>query len=231
MPPIYTASEARSIQRMFAAVAPAYDLANLVMSAGLDHLWRREVSRQVGKWNPRTLLDVATGSGVLAAEIQRQNPTTRIIGADFCAPMLTAAKRRGFESLVVADALALPFKTGSFDVVTVAFGLRNMASWKDALLEMGRVLRTGGNLLVLDFSQPSGLVAKPYRFYMHRMLPVIAGLITGEPAAYNYLAGSVETFPSGEEMLQLFRSCGYVEVNQKRLAAGIVTLYFGAKPG
>jgi demethylmenaquinone methyltransferase/2-methoxy-6-polyprenyl-1,4-benzoquinol methylase len=225
----FSAQDSSSIQRLFARIASRYDLANAWLSAGLDSSWRRYVGRRVAPWHPSILLDVATGSGVLAVELGRQNPTARIVGIDFCAPMLELAQRRGLSELIVADGMALPFANEVFDVVTVAFGLRNMASLRGALTEFGRVLRPGGRLVTLDFSIPAWPLRGPYRIYLHRILPRLAGWLTGEPNAYRYLGDSIETFPSGESMLSLLRSCGFAECEHRPLSGGIVSVYVGRK--
>jgi demethylmenaquinone methyltransferase/2-methoxy-6-polyprenyl-1,4-benzoquinol methylase len=139
--------------------------------------------------------------------------------------MLAVARAKGLTNTVIADALQLPFSDGSFDVVTVAFGLRNMADWAAALREMARVLGASGHLLVLDFSLPRGALRSPYQFYLHRCLPRVAGLITGEPDAYRYLGASIEKFPGGLEMCELLKQNGFSEATAQPLSAGIVTIY------
>jgi demethylmenaquinone methyltransferase/2-methoxy-6-polyprenyl-1,4-benzoquinol methylase len=231
MESVFTQKEPNTIQRLFARIAHRYDLANTVLSRGCDSLWRANVGARVKNWAPATILDLATGSGVLAHELKRQMPAARVIGADFCAPMLTFARRRGITELVVADGLALPFQDGRFDVVTIAFGLRNMASFDAALNEAGRVLRPGGHLLILDFSLPQPPLRTLYRIYLHHVLPVLAGWLTGEPDAYHYFAGTIEDFPKGKEMLELLRRCGFLSCESRSLTAGIVTVYTGQKGG
>jgi demethylmenaquinone methyltransferase/2-methoxy-6-polyprenyl-1,4-benzoquinol methylase len=214
------------VQGMFGRIARRYDLANALLSGGMDALWRRRAARIVSRWQPGVLLDLATGSGVLASTLARACPRTRIIGADFCLPMLQQAQRvRHQERLVVADGMRLPFADGAFDALTVAFGLRNMASFAGALREMGRVLKPGGHLLVLDFSLPRGWLRGPYRVYLHRALPVIAGIVSGERGAYEYLAESIERFPSGEAMRSLLAECGFKDARAEELTGGIVSLY------
>jgi demethylmenaquinone methyltransferase/2-methoxy-6-polyprenyl-1,4-benzoquinol methylase len=223
----FTQQEPTTIHRLFAQIAPRYDLANTLLSLGLDALWRCHVAARVARWAPRDILDLATGSGALAAEISRQVPGVRLIGADFCAPMLTLARRRGLKELVVADGLALPFQSDRFDVVTIAFGLRNMALYEVAIGEMCRVLRSGGHVVILDFSFPSHPFLWGYRFYLHHILPVLAGWVTGEPEAYRYLGESIEGFPKGEKMLELLNRCGFRNCDAKPLSRGIVTVYTG----
>ena len=217
---------------MFERVARRYDLANHLLSGGLDFWWRARASEIVRRWQPRQLLDLATGSGDLALTIQNKLPECEITGADFSPEMLAAARRKGLQKTVVADALDLPFAEASFDVVTVAFGLRNMADWPAAIREMARVLRAGGHLLVLDFSLPRGRLRPLYRLYLHRCLPWIAGLVTGERGAYQYLGSSIEKFPSGEAMIRLMEENGFVSGSARSMTGGIVTLYTSTKfPG
>ena len=226
---VFTQKEPNSIQRLFARIAHRYDLANSLLSFGCDSLWRANVGARVKRWAPAIILDLATGSGVLAHELKKQIPVARVVGADFCAPMLTFARRRGIAELVVADGLALPFQDGRFDVVTMAFGLRNMASYDVALREAARVLRTGGHLVILDFSLPNPPLRAFYELYLNHVLPVLAGWVTGEPDAYYYFAGTIKSFPKGETMLDLLRSCGFANCAANPLTMGIVTVYTGAR--
>jgi demethylmenaquinone methyltransferase / 2-methoxy-6-polyprenyl-1,4-benzoquinol methylase len=228
---VFTQKEPNSIQRLFARIAHRYDLANSLLSFGCDSLWRANVGARVRRWAPAIILDLATGSGVLAHELKKQIPVARVVGADFCAPMLTFARRRGIAELVVADGLALPFQNGRFDVVTMAFGLRNMASYDVALREAARVLRAGGHLVILDFSLPNPPLRAFYELYLNHVLPVLAGWVTGEPDAYHYFAGTIKDFPKGEAMLELLRSCGFANCDATPLTMGIVTVYAGQKAG
>ena len=217
------------VRGIFSAIAGRYDLANHVLSGGLDFLWRARAGRMVKAWNPRAILDLATGSGDLALVMQKAMPEARIVGADFCLPMLQVAADKGLHPLVVADGTRLPFANDAFDAVTVAFGLRNMQSWPVALREMSRVLRTGGHLLVLDFSMPRPPLAAVYRFYLHKILPLAAALVTGNRAGYEYLGESIESFPSGKDMCSLICSNGFTEADAAPLAAGIVSIYTARK--
>lgn len=219
------------VKKAFARIADRYVVTNHVLSVGTDILWRRKVARIVRRWNPGRLLDVATGTGDLALEIQDVCPQAEVIGSDFCAEMLEHAARRGLGRTLVADALDLPFGDAAFDVVTVGFGLRNMSSWDGGLREMGRVIRPGGHLLVLDFSLPENLLRHPYRVYLNKVLPKIAGLLTGQRDAYEYLAGTIERFPSGRAMLDLIESTGFSDGEWVPLSGGIASIYTAVRTG
>ena len=210
---------------MFAAIANRYDLANHLLSGGLDYFWRKRAAKIVCDWKPARILDLATGSGDLALTLRAACSDSLLVGADFCHPMLVVAERKGLDRLVVADGLHLPFADATFDALTVAFGLRNMESWLAGLAEMARVLRAGGHLLVLEFSLPPPPLRRIYGAYLHRVLPVIAGLITGERGAYEYLGETIEKFPSGAKMCELLRKAGLSEAVCTPLSGGIVSLY------
>lgn len=221
--------DAGFVREAFAKIADRYVVTNHVLSAGTDILWRRKVARMVKGWQPSRILDVATGTGDLALEMQKVCDQAEIVATDFCEEMLAHAGRRGIAQTQVADALNLPYEDGVFDVVTVAFGLRNMADWEAGLREMARVCQ-GGHLLVLDFSLPKGPLAKPYGFYLNKVLPKVAGLITGEGQAFEYLAGTIEKFPSGEAMVALFEKAGFEKVEAHPLSGGIASVYTGFSP-
>jgi demethylmenaquinone methyltransferase/2-methoxy-6-polyprenyl-1,4-benzoquinol methylase len=221
--------EPDAVRAMFDRIARRYDLANHLLSGGADFFWRRRAAKIVQGWQPRSVLDLATGSGDLALAIQRRLPEAAITAADFSPEMLRVAQRKGVRKTVLADATDLPFDTGSFDCVTVAFGLRNMSDWGLALREMSRVLNSSGHLLVLDFSLPPQSLRSFYRFYLHRCLPGLASLVTGEKAAYDYLGGSIEKFPSGEEMMRLIEANGFASATAESRTGGIATIYTARK--
>ena len=170
------------VRGIFSAIASRYDLANHLLSGGLDFLWRAKAVRLIAQRQPRRILDLATGSGDLGLALTKALPQAQVVGADFCLPMLQVAAAKGLRPLVVADGTRMPFADNYFDAITVAFGLRNMESWPGALQEMARVLRPGGHLLLLDFSMPRPPFAIIYRFYLHRILPHLAGFLTNTSA-------------------------------------------------
>jgi demethylmenaquinone methyltransferase/2-methoxy-6-polyprenyl-1,4-benzoquinol methylase len=211
---------------MFGRISPRYDLANHLLSAGCDFLWRRQAAEIVAAWKPACLLDLASGTGDLALAIQRRLPKSEIVAADFSEEMLKLARVKGVRKTIVADALKLRFAEQSFDAVTVAFGLRNMLDWPAALREMRRVLIRSGHLLILEFSLPShSLLRASYRFYLHKILPRLCTTITRNRNAYEYLGASIENFPRGTVMCDLVNSAGFVGATAKTLTGGIVTIY------
>jgi len=215
---------------MFGGIAPRYDLANHLLSCGCDFIWRKRAAEIVAGWNPNTILDLATGTGDLALTLAKALPGSEIIGADFSEEMLAVAKSKGVRRIVTADALALPFADRSFDCLTIAFGLRNIKDWSAALGEMARVLGTNGNLLIMEFSLPSMSILRTiYRFYLHRLMPILGSLLTRKKTAYDYLGDSIEQFPGGEELMGLIEANGFSDAVAERLTGGIVTIYTATK--
>lgn len=218
------------IRAMFGRIATKYDFANAVLSGGIDRLWRSHVARCAAESAPSVVVDVACGSGDLWLALRRRLPNAQVVGADFCEPLLHEASRKGCTPLLLADALRLPFAKGSIDSVTVAFGLRNMSSYPGAAREFARVLKIGGRLHVLDFSLPTLPLLRPlYRWYLHAILPRLAGWLTGEPEAYVYLGGSIEQFPSGAAMCALLEFAGFSTARAQPLSLGIATHYTAVK--
>ena len=213
------------VHAAFSSIAERYVTANHVLSLGTDVLWRERAVKIISEWKPRNLLDIATGTGDLALAVCRALPEVEVLGTDFCRPMLDVAVRRGLTRVLEADALHLPLPGASFDAATVAFGLRNMADYAAALREFHRILRPGGHLLVLDFSRPEGLLAPPYRLYLHHVLPRIAGWLTGNSGAYDYLGDSIEAFPRGEAFCKLLGTAGFRMATSLPLSGGIASIY------
>ena len=215
---------------MFGSIARRYDFANRLLSCGMDYYWRRRAAEIVSDWRPHTIVDVATGTGDLALALQRKLPDAQITGIDFVPEMLERARRKGVRQVLLADAMNLPFANGSFDCLTIAFGLRNLENSAAGLAEMSRVLKDDAHLLVLEFSLPNTPALRSmYRLYLHRYLPFIGSVLTGERSAYAYLGESIEEFPSGNAMCQLMVENGFTQANFELLTGGIVTIYTAAK--
>ena len=226
------------VQGMFAEIAPRYDFVNRMLSGGIDILWRRITVKRAPPPTTGAILDVCTGTGDLAlAYAVKAGPRVRVVGSDFCKPMLdrgiekSAARNVPVEWLE-ADAMELPFPDNSFDLVTVAFGLRNIAETEKGLTEMCRVCKPGGKLAILEFSLPKNvLIRKSYLWYFRNVLPRIGNAIARNHAdAYSYLNQSVEEFPSGESLVRLIEQTGFDHVDQFPLSLGIATLSIATKP-
>jgi len=218
---------------MFSGIAGRYDLLNHLLSANIDKRWRRKV-RAILKTtlaDPNSIvLDVACGTGDLSIELARDARAT-VIGTDFCRPMLAvAAEKSDSIPFVEGDAMELSFAAESFDAVTIAFGLRNLSNVADGLAELGRVLRPGGRLVVLEFSSP---VVPGFRgvfnFYFAKILPRIGGLVSGERGAYEYLPDSVSKFPDQKRLAALMEEKGFEGVTYTNLTGGIAAIHSGIK--
>ena len=232
---------ARLVRGMFGRVAHRYDLANHLLSFNIDRLWRAHTVRRVRAVLERPdalALDICCGTGDLVLALARRACGAHpVYGSDFCHPMLVAASekigRRGAHArLFEADALRLPVRDASLDLLTVAFGFRNLASYEDGLTEMRRVLRPGGMAAILEFSQPPNpLFAALYNFYSRRILPVIGGALSGSRDAYRYLPESVSKFPGAADLAADMRRAGFADVSFEYFTGGIVALHTGVKPG
>ncbi len=229
---------ASRIRTMFAEIAPRYDFLNHLLSLGIDLRWRREAVRLAGNPTGGPILDVCCGTGDLALAFRRAHPDGMVIvAADFCRPMLVIAKeksarRRGSPiQFIEADTLHLPFPDNTFGLVSVAFGLRNVADTDRGLCEMARVCRPGGLVLVLEFTLPTmPVLGSLYRWYFHRVLPRIGqALARNRHSAYNYLPASVEEFPQGIALLRRMAAAGLRDAKAFPMTFGIATLYSGTK--
>lgn len=227
------------VRGMFAEIAPRYDLVNRILSGGIDVWWRHVTVRRAPPPLGGAVLDVCTGTGDLAiayaersaAPAAAQGLTTRIVASDFCRPMLDRGRAKAVArhpkiEWVEADAMALPFPAADFDLVTVAFGLRNIADTSRGLAEMARVCRPGGTLAILEFSLPANpLVRSGYLWYFRNVLPRLGNAVARNASdAYTYLNKSVEDFPSGDRLAALVEAAGFSDVEQVPLTFGIATL-------
>jgi demethylmenaquinone methyltransferase/2-methoxy-6-polyprenyl-1,4-benzoquinol methylase len=229
-------SAARAVREMFTSIAPRYDLLNHVLSMNVDRLWWRRAARTFATTlaQPEVrVLDLCCGTGDMTHALKSQaSRSAHITGADFSHAMLqrAAAKSAGSQlRWVEADALSLPFAKEEFDVVTSAFGFRNLADYDAGLREIVRVLRGGGECGILDFGEPKGIIGKAYRFYFKRVLPAMGTLLSGVKGPYAYLPASVERFPPPVEMLERMRNAGFREVSWTPYTFGIAGLYWGKK--
>jgi demethylmenaquinone methyltransferase/2-methoxy-6-polyprenyl-1,4-benzoquinol methylase len=222
-----------AVQSMFGRIARRYDFANRLLSGGADVWWRNRLVAAVRRRAPRDVLDLATGSGDVALALARGlGRDVAITGMDFCLPMLEEAEKKlavaGSYPLVKfkpGDGMDLPLEDAGFDAVTISFGLRNMAGRHRSLTEMRRVLRPGGSLFVLEFSQPYRWFAPVYFFYLKHILPHLAKWCTGDKAAYDYLCGSIETYPDRAGISSEMRSAGFKDVRAIPLTLGTVALH------
>jgi len=224
---------------MFGRIAPRYDLTNRVLSAGIDIYWRFCLVSAVRRSHPKAILDLATGSGDVAFALKRGlPPATRVLGMDFCLPMIVAAeaKKAGRPGLYgglefrEGDALALPLPDGGFDAVTLAFGFRNMADRARCLSEVRRVLRPGGGLFILEFSKPWPWLRPLYDFHLRHIMPAVAGRLTGDRAAYEYLCGSIAAFPDRAGLSSEIQAAGFADVASSPLTTGIVAIHSARRP-
>ncbi len=224
-----------TVRAMFGSIARRYDRANTVLSGGIHHLWRRKLVRWSGVLVGERVLDCATGTGDLAIAFARAvGPAGDVVGTDFSSEMLAPApekaRRRGvtirFEQ---ADVTALPYADDSFDVASIAFGIRNVADRVRGLAEMARVVRPGGRVMVLEFGQPSAPVIRPlFGFYSRNVLPAIGGVLTGNRQAYDYLDRSAGAFPCGDAFVALMRETGAFEaIEWRAYTGGIAYAYRG----
>lgn len=227
-----------AVNSMFGRIARRYDLANRLLSGGIDVWWRRRLVAAVRVHSPHQILDLATGSGDVAFALNRgMKREVKITGMDFCAPMLDQAEAKKLReggryanvSFQLGDGLALPLPDASVDVVTIAFGLRNLADRPRGLSEMRRVLRPGGHLFVLEFSQPYAWFRPLYYFYLRHILPVAAGVLTGDRAAYDYLNTTIGNFPARDALAAEIRAAGFSHVKACGMTCGIVALHEAAR--
>jgi demethylmenaquinone methyltransferase/2-methoxy-6-polyprenyl-1,4-benzoquinol methylase len=232
--------DSKTVQQMFAEIAPRYDFLNHFLSASVDRLWRKIAVARTGEYlkgkSSAICLDLCSGTGDLALELNRRLQVP-VVASDFCHPMLVrglqkvrAAERVEAIPVIEADSLVLPFASGTFDAATVAFGLRNIVDTAAGLAEMKRVLKTGGVAIILEFSRPVVPVFRGlFEFYFHHILPRLGRLISGQGSAYHYLPASVDRFPAQKELAKLMEAAGFKDVGYRNLSGGIAALHWGVK--
>jgi demethylmenaquinone methyltransferase / 2-methoxy-6-polyprenyl-1,4-benzoquinol methylase len=224
---------AQAVRQMFNSIAPRYDLLNHVLSANIDRLWWRRTAR---RFRPiladpeAAVLDICCGTGDMTMALLKHRPASArpILAGDFARAMLSRGARkfggRGAVALE-ADAMHLPLRSGSLDLIVTAFGFRNLSNYEGGLREFHRVLKPGGQLGILDFSEPGGLIGKAYAVYFRRVLPTIGRMICGKDGPYNYLPTSVGNFPPPPRMLDMMRITGYSDCAWQPYTFGIAGLY------
>lgn len=223
------------VRDMFSRIAKRYDLLNHLLSGNVDKRWRRVVATRVReKVSSRDsrILDVACGTGDLSLTLF-ESLGTQVFATDFCRPMLdiAAGKVSRELKLIESDALRLPFREGSFDIATIAFGLRNLSSVEGGLTELLRVLKPGGWVAILEFSKPSNSIIRPFfDVYFHKVLPLMGGLVSGSKSAYSYLPASVRRFPDQNQLSLLMEQAGFERVSYENLTGGIAALHLGRRP-
>ncbi len=224
------------VRRMFNNISRRYDFLNHFLSAGIDRVWRKKAIKLSGLAAGNTFLDVACGTGDLSVEAAKSNPK-KIVGVDFAENMLSGFRAKkeslgldGKVEIIQASAEELPFAEGAFDVAAVAFGARNFGDLKKGLAEMHRVLKSGGRVVVLEFSKPKVFpIRELYFMYFRHILPAVGKIVSGDGGAYAYLPESVSAFPDGDDFEEVMRIVNFREVRSVPMTFGIATAYYGIK--
>ncbi len=235
--PYHEGEKARQVEQMFDNIAPTYDTLNHRLSWDIDRGWRKKAIRELVPHAPKTVLDIATGTGdfaILAAQMLRPD---RLVGADISEGMMEIGRQKVKQlrlqdviSFAKEDCLRLSYEAATFDAVTAAFGIRNFADLDQGLREMCRVLKPGGHLSIVELTTPPRFPMKQlFHVYSHTILPVYGRLISKDTSAYSYLTKTIEAFPQGERMMEILKKAGFKEAAFKRLTFGICTLYTATK--
>ena len=235
--PYNDGEKASQVEQMFDNIAPTYDRLNHRLSWDIDRGWRRKAIGQLAPYQPKRMLDIATGTGDFAILAARILKPEQLIGADISEGMMQIGRQKveaaGLGSIISfarEDCLNLSYDTGTFDAVTAAFGIRNFADLDKGLGEMCRVLKKGGHLSIVELTTPPRFPMKQlFRLYSHTVLPVYGRLISKDQSAYSYLTQTIEAFPQGERMTEILKKAGFAEATFKRLTFGICTMYFATK--
>jgi len=235
--PYHEGEKAAQVEAMFDHIAPTYDKLNHRLSWDIDRGWRKKAIGQLLPHRPKTLLDIATGTGDFAILAAQMLQPERLVGADISEGMMAVGREKvrqlGLQDTIVfekEDCLALSYPDGSFDAVTAAFGIRNFADLDKGLKEMCRVLRKGGHLSIVELTTPVTFPMKQlFRIYSHSVLPLYGRIISKDQSAYSYLTKTIEAFPQGERMVDILKKAGFGEASFRRLTFGICTMYFATK--
>ena len=225
------------VRDKFSSISSRYDLLNSVLSFQVDKYWRWKTTKQLSQFKDGAVLDLCAGTLPLSLELTRQTKHRQVLAVDFCEDMLRSGvktlpndDRRDRIFPVCGDGEEIPAPDNTFWGCTVAFGVRNLSRTQQGLNEMHRVLKPNGKLLILEFSRPTNPIVKPlYNFYLNKVLPKIAGLVSGDKEAYEYLASSIAAFYEPEELLQMIDKAGFTSAERKPMTFGVVTLYIGVK--
>ncbi len=225
------------VREMFARIAPRYDAANRVLTAGMDERWRKRALVRLDPPHGGSVLDLCCGTGDLVFHLLRTDPALEVTGIDFCEPMLEAARKRasrearGSVRFVEGDVMELPFEDASFDGATMGFSMRNVVEIDRVLSEIVRVLRPGARFVNLDVSKaPNKLWKSMFDLYFYRAVPLIGGIVGGSKQAYTYLPNSLTNHPDAEALRERFARAGFVDAGFDRLMGGSVAIHYGTKP-
>ena len=235
--PYSNGEKAAQVEAMFDNIAPTYDRLNHRLSWDIDRGWRRKAISQLAPYSPKTMLDIATGTGDFAILAAQMLQPERLIGADISEGMMQIGREKveaagltGVISFEKEDCLNLSYQDETFDAVTAAFGIRNFADLDRGLSEMGRVLKSGGHLSIVELTTPVTFPMKQlFHIYSHTVLPVYGRFISKDRSAYSYLTKTIEAFPQGERMVGILKKAGFREATFRRLTFGICTMYFATK--
>ena len=235
--PYHDGEKASQVEQMLDNIAPTYDKLNHRLSWDIDKGWRRKAIRQLAPFHPKSLLDIATGTGDFAILSAKMLKPERLVGADISEGMMQIGRQKvaalGLRDIVTfekEDCLHLSYNSDTFDAVTAAFGIRNFADLDAGLREMYRVLKPGGHLSIVELTSPVSFPMKQlFRIYSHTVLPVYGRLISRDTSAYSYLTKTIEAFPQGERMVDILMKAGFAEASFRRLTFGICTMYFATK--
>lgn len=224
------------VREMFASIAPRYDATNRLLTAGVDERWRRRAVRELAPPAGGRVLDLCCGTGDLTFHLLRKEPTLRVVGLDFCAPMLDGARARarkqtrGTAEFVEGDVMALPFEAESFDGAIMGFSMRNVVDIDATLKEAHRVLRPGTRLVNLDVTKvPNPIVRRAFELYFYGVVPLVGGLVGGSKSAYRYLPNSLTNFPDADALARRFEAAGFRDVRYLRMGGGAIAIHVGTK--